>query len=108
MFKFNKEIDRKLFIAVFLMIISNLGWMVPLFIVPWLSISIETRVIVISSFVIMGHITYNLGLFIAGSRVIKRLKQTKNFHLVSIFSQLRLFWFMFTAKFKSWFINQRN
>jgi len=100
--------DKKLLVAVILMLISNLGWILPLFVIPWLPLTIELRVALASIFVIFGHITYNLGLFIAGSKMISFLRRRKDYNLISVISQIKLLLFISSVRFRySFFRNKK-
>lgn len=76
--------------ALFLMIISNLGWIMPILIVPMEQVDIEHKAIFIAGWVIFGQVTYNVGFFIAGAEIVKKLRK-KGITLHGIHTQLILF-----------------
>ncbi|MBU0580697.1 MAG: hypothetical protein KKA19_05935 [Candidatus Margulisbacteria bacterium] len=76
-----RKISTKTLIALLLMLISNLGWFLPITIIPLLKIPLKTKTILATSSIIFGHITYNLGLFLAGARIVHHLQKKKiNLH----------------------------
>jgi len=85
----NKNIDTKFIIALSLMLISNLGWIIPLSVIPWLGVSVEERAVLATGFIIFGQITYNIGLLMLGKKVINKLKKRKiNFKYFWVQSKL--------------------
>ena len=84
--------------ALFMMIISNLGWIMPLLIVPMEYVDVERKGLYILAWIIFGQVTYNIGFFIAGSQVVKKLRD-KGITLHNIHTQISLFAKAITSKF---------
>lgn len=76
-------------IAGFLMIISNLGWVLPITVIPLLDISLEQLGLYTLICLIFGQVTYNVGLFMIGAQLLKRLK-IKGIHFKDIRMQTLL------------------
>lgn len=71
----NKKVDIKLIIAFFLILGSNLGWLLPITFIPFLKIPIEHKAAATTISIIMGHATYNLGLLLVGARLVTEIKK---------------------------------
>lgn len=84
--------------ALFLMIISNLGWIMPLLIVPMRFVDVEHKAFYILGWIIFGQVTYNIGFFLAGATIVKKLRK-KGFTLHFIHVQFDLFIRSLTRKF---------
>jgi len=85
-----KTIDLKVTIALVLIIGSNLGWLLPITLIPWLNLPVKTKAILSSISIVMGHVTYNLGLFLVGERIVRQLKK-KNINLQWLWNQAKVF-----------------
>ncbi|MFC1516958.1 transporter suffix domain-containing protein [Candidatus Margulisiibacteriota bacterium] len=75
--------------AVFLMAISNLGWALPVFLIPFLEIPLKTKALLTTSLIVFGQVTFNLGLILLGGQVIHRLRKEK-INLKHIGDQFRI------------------
>jgi len=84
-----KNIDLKLILAIGLMLISNLGYLG--YAVPLLNIPLSWKIVVAPAMVLFGHITYNLGLAIAGVHILCYLRK-KHFSPRLVWNQIVLFW----------------
>jgi hypothetical protein len=73
----SKFLSPKVIFALSLMLISNLGWIVPLITVPWLPWTVEQETAWAIFWIVFGQITYNIGLFLAGAVLIKKLRARK-------------------------------
>jgi hypothetical protein len=92
-----KKINKKFATALFLMIISNLGWLLPLILVPVLKISIQAKALLTTGCIIFGQITYNIGFFMIGGQFIKRLKN-KKINLKYFWTQINIFYLTLRVK----------
>lgn len=72
-----------------LMIISNLGWVLPITVIPLLDISLEQMGLYTLICIIFGQVTYNVGLFMIGAQLLKRLK-LKGIHFKDVRMQTLL------------------
>lgn len=85
-------------LALFLMIISNLGWIMPLLIVPMEYADVEHKAFYITAWVVFGQVTYNIGFFLAGAELVKKLgKKGHPLHYIHV--QLKLFVKSITKRF---------
>lgn len=75
--KIPKHINPKILTALSLMLISNLGWLIPLTIVPWLEINIQHKALIGGACLVFGQVTYNIGLFMLGADLLKKLRRKK-------------------------------
>ncbi len=66
---FLRTADKKIILAASLMLISLLGWIIPLFVLPWLDLSLKEKALATTFWLIFGQVTYNIGFVIAGVKV---------------------------------------
>lgn len=85
-------------IALFLMIISNLGWIMPILILPMEYVDVDRKALYIMLWIVFGQVTYNVGFFIAGAEIVRKLRN-KGFTLHYVHVQFDLFVRSLTRKF---------
>jgi len=85
-----KKLDKHSILALFLIISSNIGWILPIFVIPVRDWEMHHKVIVSGILITYGQISYNVGLFMIGREVFIKLKE-KKIDLRKILHQLFLF-----------------
>jgi hypothetical protein len=88
--KLKKIFTPKITFALFLMLISNLGWILPILLVPLLEYSLEIKAFLVAGLIVFGQVTYNLGLLLVGANIYKRLKK-KHINLKYVWTQASVF-----------------
>jgi hypothetical protein len=88
--KLSKYLTPKIITALSLIIVSNLGWLIPISVIPWLDIDLERKALVSLSWVIFGQVSYNAGLLLVGADILKKFHQ-KKIKLQAIRIQFALF-----------------
>ncbi len=94
------HVKHRLVIALSLMLLSNLGWLLPITFIPFLPISLEDKAVAVTLSIIMGHVLYNAGLILAGSHVVHLVKRHRQ-NLIFFWTQAGMF-------FRSLMKNFRN
>jgi hypothetical protein len=88
-------VKGKVVLALFLILISNLGWLLPITVVPFLKMDLEHKGFIVALCVIFGQITFNLGLLLAGAHALKLIRDKKeDIHLFWIQARLLLVSFL--------------
>ncbi|MFA5927754.1 MAG: hypothetical protein WC838_00420 [Candidatus Margulisiibacteriota bacterium] len=73
----------KVLSGLFLMLISQLGWIAPLIILPLGRSSLESKGLILAFWLVFGNVTFNLGAFLVGAELIKKLRRQRfNLHFV--------------------------
>jgi len=83
----------RLVFAFLLMLLSNLGWLLPITLIPFLPLSLEDKAFAATFSIIMGHVFYNIGLVLAGSHVVYLVKKHRQ--------NIRFFWIQAQMFFSS-------
>ncbi|MFC1477919.1 hypothetical protein ACFL57_00485 [Candidatus Margulisiibacteriota bacterium] len=66
--------NKKTFLGLALMLLSHLGWIIPVTLIPLLNMSLQANAILVTACVIYGNVTYNLGMVLFGADIVKRLR----------------------------------
>ena len=61
--------------GILLMLLSHLGWIIPVFLLPALDVSWKIKGVLLTLCLIYGNVTYNLGMVLVGADLVRRLKQ---------------------------------
>ena len=83
-------IKNRMAFGLFLVLLSNLGWLLPIILTPFLKVDLETKAFIAFVFIVLGQIAYYLGLVIAGKHLLHMLREKKE-TIRSFWMQFRLF-----------------
>ena len=96
--KTNYKLGKKVLTGISLMLISHLGWIVPLILLPLLHDSLKIQALIVFVCLVFGNITYNLGMFLVGAEFVARMK-LNHINMRWLWVQARLFWWLVKRRF---------